>query len=54
MKGFPRDALHREIIARTRKPYPAENLRVIYADDEAEKCVAGAGYYACDRIALSS
>lgn len=54
MKGFPRDALNREIIARTRKPYPAENLRAIYADDEAEKCVAGAGYYGCDRIALTS
>lgn len=54
MKGFPRETLHREIVAGTRKPYPAENLRVIYADDEPEKCVAGAGYYACDRIIASS
>ncbi|MBR0279399.1 MAG: allose kinase [Synergistaceae bacterium] len=51
MKGFPRESLHSEIKARTRKPYPAENLRVIYADDEPEKCVAGAGYYACNRMA---
>ncbi|MBQ7169474.1 MAG: allose kinase [Synergistaceae bacterium] len=50
MKGFPREALHREIIAHTRKPLPAGNLRVIYADDEPGKCVAGAGYYACDRM----
>lgn len=54
MAGFPRDFLHENIIVRTRKPYPAENLRVIYASDEAEKCVAGAGYYACDRIGLGS
>lgn len=54
MKNFPRETLHREIIAGTRKPYPAENLRIIYADDEPEKCVAGAGYYACDRIMASS
>ena len=54
MRGFPREHLDREILAHTRKPYPAENLRVIYADDEAEKCVAGAGYYACDRIMASS
>ena len=54
MAGFPRGTLHREIVAGTRKPYPAENLRIIYADDEREKCVAGAGYYACDRIMRSS
>ena len=54
MKGFPKDLLHDCIIERVRRPYPAENLRVIYAEDEPEKSIAGAGYYACDRMLGSS
>ncbi|MBR1437662.1 MAG: ROK family protein, partial [Synergistaceae bacterium] len=54
MKGFPKDLLHGCIIERVRRPYPAENLRVIYAEDEPEKSIAGAGYYACDRMLGSS
>ncbi|MBQ7154651.1 MAG: allose kinase [Synergistaceae bacterium] len=50
MQGFPVEELHRKIIAYTRKPYPAENLRVIFAEDEAFKSVAGAGYYAMGRM----
>ncbi len=50
MPGFPKDELHRRILAHTRKPYPAENLSIIYTDDEPEKSVVGAAYYARARL----
>ena len=50
MKGFPREELHREIMSHVRRPYPAENLRIIYAEDEPHKSVAGAAYYALERM----
>lgn len=53
MKGFPRDVLNREIIAHTRRPYPAVNVRLIYAEDEVEKCVVGGGYYVRDMMRLT-
>ena len=50
MKGFPRVELDREIMAKVRRPYPAEGLRVIYAEDEPEKSVTGAGLYALSML----
>lgn len=46
MKGFPRETLHSKILEHVRRPYPAEGLRVIYAEDEPEKSVKGAVHYA--------
>ena len=46
MKGFPKELLHTKILEHVRRPYPAENLRVIFAEDEPEKSVQGGIYYA--------
>lgn len=54
MKNFPVKELDAKILEHVRKPYPAENLRVIYAEDEPEKSIVGAGYYAYDKIMHSS
>lgn len=52
MKNFPREYLHTQILAHTRKPCPAEKLDIIYTDDEPEKSVVGAAYYAGRKIQL--
>ena len=46
MPGFPRDYLNSRILERTRKPLPAENLTILYTEDEPEKSVVGAAIYA--------
>ena len=46
MEGFPVEELTQKILAYTRKPYPAENLQIIYTEDIPEKGVIGAAYYA--------
>ena len=46
MKNFPRDYLDRKIHIHTRKPYPEQDLQIIYTDDEENKCVLGAALYA--------
>ena len=50
MKGFPVETLQSKILEHMRRPYPAENLRVIYAEDEPEKSVKGAVYYALSMV----
>ena len=34
MEGFPKDLLKERIEARLRKPYPAESLEILFAEDE--------------------
>ena len=46
MKGFPKELLMERIRFHARKPYPANDLNVIYTDDSSEKCVIGAAVYA--------
>ena len=46
MADFPADYLNERIIFRTRKPFPAEDLHILYAEDGPEKCVIGAAIYA--------
>ena len=50
MAGFPRDLLSERIAAHTRKPYPTENLEIIYTGDEPEKGVIEAAYYARENM----
>lgn len=45
MKDFPKEDLMERILFRTRKPYPAENLRVIFTKDAEDKSVIGAAVY---------
>ena len=35
-----------KILFWTRKPYPANDLQIIFAEDEEDKCVVGAAVYA--------
>lgn len=49
MRGFPRAYLLERIRLRTRKPYPANDLHVIFTEDEGNKCVIGATMYARSR-----
>lgn len=50
MPGFPREELNRRILARTRKPLPAQRLTIVYTEDAQEKCVVGAALYAMERL----
>lgn len=45
MPGFPKEYLNERILAHARKPYPAENLAIIYTEDEPDKSVSGAAAY---------
>ncbi len=46
MPGFPKEALNERIYARLRKPYPAESIKILYMEDEADKSVIGGAIYA--------
>ncbi|MBQ9613202.1 MAG: allose kinase [Lachnospiraceae bacterium] len=46
MAGFPLDLFTERILARTRKPLPAEDLRLIFTEDEPDKAVIGGAIYA--------
>ena len=50
MADFPRDYLEECIAAHTRKPYPAETLRLIYSGEEPAKGVLGAAQYYYSRM----
>lgn len=50
MKGFPLEYLDQQIHFHVRKPYPEQDLKVIYTDDEENKCVIGAALYASERM----
>ena len=45
MRGFPRDYLDKCIYKYARKPYPAENLNIIYSEHDQKSGVLGAAYY---------
>lgn len=49
MAGFPREYLVERIRFHARKPYPANDLNIIFTEDEKEKCVIGAALYARNR-----
>lgn len=49
MKDFPKEYLAERIWQRTRKPYPAEDLYLIFAEDAEDKSVIGAAEYARQR-----
>lgn len=46
MADFPWDALVAQTLAHTRKPYPANTLQLLRADDSPEKSIIGAALYA--------
>ena len=46
MRDFPRKILEERIIARARKPYPAETLQFLYSEEADENGVIGGGIYA--------
>lgn len=46
MAGFPKEALQEAIYRHARKPYPAEDMDIIWVTDDSEKGVQGAALYA--------
>ncbi|MCR5004594.1 MAG: allose kinase [Clostridiales bacterium] len=50
MEGFPKDLLKERIEARLRKPYPAESLEILFAEDEPDKSVVGAVRFALNQL----
>ena len=46
MKDFPRQRLLERIYLHTRKPYPAEDLRILFTEDREDKSVIGAALHA--------
>lgn len=49
MAGFPKAYLQERIFFHTRKPYPANDLNLIFTEDEEDKCVIGAAWYAISK-----
>lgn len=54
MKAFPKEYLKERILFHTRKPYPAQDLRLIFTEDEREKAVVGAALFAAKSGRLPS
>ena len=50
MEGFPREALFAEILAHTRKPYPAANLDIRFTDGAVENGIIGAALEGARRL----
>ncbi len=50
IREFPGDLLKERILFHTRKPYPAENLDLVFTGDAKEKCVLAAASYAFQKL----
>lgn len=50
MKDFPKHELEAAIVRHSRKPYPAENIEILYSDPAQENGVIGAAIYAARRL----
>lgn len=46
MQGFPRSLFLERILLHTRKPYPAQDLSVVFTEDNDQKSVIGAAIHA--------
>ena len=46
MPGFPRERLERYIYKHSRKPFPADNLHIVYSDNGGENGIYGSALYA--------
>jgi allose kinase len=53
MDCFPKEDLDNYIYLHTRKPLPAENLNITYAEDSQTSGIIGAGYHAFRMLSLS-
>ncbi|MBR2765686.1 MAG: allose kinase [Blautia sp.] len=54
MPDFPKEYLHECILKRVRKPLPANELNIIYTDDEKDKSVIGGAVYARRSLCMAS
>lgn len=52
MEGFPIDYFEKCVLERTRKPFPANSLRIQYSQQSQESGVIGAAYYAFEKLGL--
>jgi allose kinase len=49
-RGFPREKLETAVKKYVRKPYPAENIRLIYTRESGESGVIGAGIFGFQKL----
>ena len=54
MEGFPLDYFESAIKSRVRKPYPEQNLRIVYARPDQENGIIGAGIYGWQQLEAES
>lgn len=52
MKGFPKEELEKCVYNHTRKPHPAESLKLVFTDGGSEVGVRGAAYNAYKRLGI--
>lgn len=50
MQGFPKELLDSEVRARVRKPYPWQNLRLLFTEHNQQSGVLGSADYARQRL----
>ena len=50
MPGFPREKLEQYIYKHSRKPFPADNLHIVYSDNGGENGIYGSALYARARL----
>ncbi|MEM1484597.1 allose kinase [Oscillospiraceae bacterium PP1C4] len=50
MKGFPKDILEKAIRERVRKPYPAQNLELVFTEHTQQSGVLGSGEFAHQQL----
>lgn len=48
MPGFPKERLEKYIYKHSRKPFPADNLHIVYSDNGGENGIYGSALYARD------
>ncbi len=54
MQGFPKDKLKEFVLENTRKPLPAEDLRLLYSTQCEDMGVIGAALFAAERIGFDA
>ncbi len=50
MADFPKERLEKYIYKHSRKPLPADNLHIVYSDNQGENGIYGSALYARERL----
>lgn len=50
MKGFPKDVLEKAIHEKVRRPYPENNLEILFSEHDQQSGIYGSGMYAHSKL----